>query len=92
MWRGLLWFIWLKVEIALPAGSIPGNTSPMRLNEPWTRPDNGTARAKVPGRERGSCGLFEEEEEGTGIASDVKLQGEDLGTPGCLRSVDTGPS
>jgi len=38
-------------------------------------------------------GLFEEEEEGIGIASDVvKVEGEDLATPGpCyyLRSVDT---
>ena len=35
-------------------------------------------------------GLFEEEEEGTGIASDVvKVEGEDPATPGCLRSVDT---
>ena len=36
-------------------------------------------------------GPFEEEEEGTGIASDVvKVEGEDLATPGdYLRSVDT---
>ena len=36
-------------------------------------------------------GPFEEEEEGTGIASDViKVKGEDLATPGYyLRSVDT---
>jgi len=36
-------------------------------------------------------GLFEEEEEGTGIASDVvKVEGEDLATPGDYsRSVDT---
>ena len=35
-------------------------------------------------------GPFEEEEKGTGIASDVvKVQGEDPGTPGSLRSVDT---
>jgi len=33
-------------------------------------------------------GLFEEEEEGIGIASDVvKVQGEDPATPGCLREV-----
>jgi len=31
-------------------------------------------------------GLFEEEEEGPGVASDVvKVEGEDLATPGCLR-------
>jgi len=31
-------------------------------------------------------GLFEEEEEGTNVASDVvKVQGEDPDTPGCLR-------
>ena len=35
-------------------------------------------------------GPFEEEEEGTGIASDVvNVKGEDPGSPGCLRSVDT---
>ena len=36
-------------------------------------------------------GLFEEEEEGTGIASDVvKVEGEDPATPGdYLKSVDT---
>ena len=35
-------------------------------------------------------GPFEEEEERTGIASDVvKVKGEDPATPGCLRSVDT---
>ena len=34
-------------------------------------------------------GPFEEEEEGTGIASDaVKIKGEDPATPGCLRCVD----
>jgi len=33
-------------------------------------------------------GPFEEEEEGIGIASDVvKVNGEDLATPGCLREV-----
>jgi len=35
-------------------------------------------------------GLFEEEEEGIGIVSDVvKVEGEDPATPGSLRSVDT---
>jgi len=34
-----------------------------------------------------SCGSFEEEEEGTSVASDVvKVQGEDQDTPGYLRS------
>jgi len=35
-------------------------------------------------------GLFEEEEQGTGIADDVvSVEGDDLATPGCyLRSVD----
>ena len=34
-------------------------------------------------------GPFEDEEEGTGAASDVlKVEGEDPGTPGSLRSVD----
>jgi len=32
-----------------------------------------------------SCGPFEEEEEGTGVASDVvKVEGEDPATPGSL--------
>ena len=36
-------------------------------------------------------GLFEEEEEGTGVASDVvKVQGEDPATPGPLKRNDTG--
>jgi len=35
-------------------------------------------------------GPFEEEEEGTGIASDVKVKGKDPATPGYyLRSFDT---
>jgi len=35
-------------------------------------------------------GPFDEEEEGTGIASDiVKVKGEDPAISGCLRSVDT---
>jgi len=65
--------------------------SPMRPNELWTRQDNGAARAQAPDCQRGSCGSVQrEEEEGTGIASDVvKVKGEDPGTPGCQRSVDT---
>ena len=55
VWRVLLWFIWLKVQIALPAGSIPGHTSPTRPNEHWTCPDD-DARAQAPGCQRSSCG------------------------------------
>jgi len=64
----------------------------MGPNELWTRLDIGATRARASGRQRGNCqiGLFEEEEEGTGIASDVvKVKGKDPATQGCLRSVDT---
>jgi len=37
-------------------------------------------------------GPFEEEEEGTGVTSDVvKVQGKDLATPGPLKRNDPGP-
>jgi hypothetical protein len=55
----------------------------MSPNEHWTRPDNRAAT----GCRRGSwfVGPFDEEEKGTGIASDeVKAKGEDPGTPGPL--------
>ena len=65
----------------------------MRLNEIWTCPDDGAARAQAPGCQRSSLGLFEKEEEETrtSITSDVvKMKGEDPDTPGYyLRSVDT---
>jgi len=50
-------------------------------------PRHGAARAKAPGCQRHSLlGKFEEEEEGIGVTSDVvKVQGEDLATPGSLR-------
>jgi len=43
----------------------------------------------APGcQRRWLLGLFEKEEEGIGITSDVdKVQGEDPATPGCLREV-----
>ena len=50
---------------------------------PWHKPMviNGTV-----------VGPFEEEEEGTGIASDVvKVQGEDPVTPGCRKELTPGP-
>jgi len=58
----------------------------MSPNERLTYIDNGAARAQVPGCQRDNCGSdqFEEQEEGTGIASDeVKVECEDLATPGC---------
>jgi len=63
----------------------------MRPNELWTRPDT-EPPGLAPGCPRCQLlGPFEEEEEGTGITSDVvKVQGEDRATPGYyLRSVDT---
>ena len=56
---------------------------PTRPNELWT---DGFARAQAPGCNVVVVGSFEEEEEGTGIASDVvKVEGEDPDTPGHLR-------
>jgi len=73
--------------------------SPIRLNELWTCTDDGNARSQAPGCQRSSFGSlsprthgpFEEEGEGTSIASDVvKVKDEDPDTPGYyLRSVDT---
>ena len=60
----------------------------MRLNELWTCPDDEADRAQAPGVRVNVVvvGPFEEEEEGTGVASDVvKVQGEDPDTPGYLR-------
>jgi len=46
----------------------------------------GAARAKAHGVNRVVVGPFEEEEEVTGIASDVvEVEGQDPATPGCLR-------
>ena len=47
--------------------------------------------AQAPGCQHNSLGLFKEEEEENGIASDVvEVKGEDPATPGYyLRSVDT---
>jgi len=54
----------------------------MRPNELRTCPDDGAARAQAPGCQRVVVGPFEEEEEGTSVASDVvKVQGEDPDTP-----------
>jgi len=57
----------------------------MRPNELCTHPDNAAARAKATGRQWGSCGS-EKKEEGIDIVSDVvKVEDENLATPGCLR-------
>jgi len=58
----------------------------MRPNELWTCPDT-EPQGLVPGcQQRWLLGLFEEEEEGIGIASDVvQVRGEDPATP-CLLS------
>jgi len=64
--------------------------SPMRPNEFWTCPDDGAARHKPLVFNMVVVGPFKEEEEGTGIASDVvKVDGEDPATPDdYLRCVD----
>jgi len=57
----------------------------MSPNEPWTCPDDGAARVKTLVVNGVVVGPFEEEEEGTGVSSDVvKVEGEDPGTPGTL--------
>jgi len=57
----------------------------MRPNELWTCPHDGAARHKPLVVNGVVVGPFEEEEEGTGVASDVvKVQGEDPATPGPL--------
>ena len=57
----------------------------MRPNELWTCPRDGDAWYKPMVINGTVVGPFEEEEEGTGIASDVvKVQGEDPATPGLL--------
>jgi len=63
----------------------------MRPNELLTCSDNGAARTQAPGCQRNSLGLFKEEEEENGIASDVvEVKGEDPATGGYyLRCVDT---
>jgi len=69
---------------------ISGYTSPMRLNEHWTCPDTEPLGLAPGCQRRELLGPFEEEEQGTSIASDVvKVKGEDPGTSGSLRSVDT---
>jgi len=48
----------------------------MRLNEPWTCPDDGAARAQAPGCQHGSCGSVRRGRGGICIASDVvKVEG-----------------
>ena len=57
----------------------------MRPNELWTCPHDGAARAKALVVNGVVVGPFEEEEEGTGVTSDVvKVEGEDPATPGPL--------
>ena len=57
----------------------------MRPNELWTCRRDGAAMAQPMVINVTVVGPFEEEEEGTGIASDVvKVKGEDPATPGLL--------
>ena len=57
----------------------------MRPNELWTCPRVGAAMHKPMVVNGTVVGPFEEEEEGTGIDSDVvKMEGEDPTTPGLL--------
>ena len=65
--------------------SPPSEIPEFSLSERAVTPDDGAARTQVPGCQQRSCGSFEEEEEGAGVASDVlKVQGEDPATPGPL--------
>ena len=57
----------------------------MRPNEVWTYPDDGDPWYKSMVVNGVVVGPFEEEEEGTGVTSDVvKVEGEDPATPGPL--------
>jgi len=59
----------------------------MRPNKLWTCPHDGAAGQKALVVNGVVVRTFEEEEEGTGVASDiVKVKGEDLATPGLLPS------
>ena len=58
----------------------------MRPNKLWTCPHDGAARTQPLVVNVIVGGPFEEEEEGTGVASDVvKVEGEERDTPGYLR-------
>ena len=84
----LLWFIWLKVGTVYPqpARSISGHMSPMRPNEHWTCLDTEPPGLAPGCQRRYLLDPFEEEEEGSGIASDViNVKGKDPATPGSLR-------
>jgi len=81
----------LKVEIVLPTYRF---NSGLHLNDEAERtldlPRHEASRACPWLSIALVVGSVRREEEGTGIASDiVKVQGEDPGTPGSLRSVDT---
>ena len=67
--------------------------SPMRPNELWTCPDDGAARHKPLVVNGVVVGPLEEEEEGTGVNSDVvKVKGEDPATSGPLiKGMTPGP-
>jgi len=76
---------------SLSTSSIAGYNSPMKPNKHWTCLDTEPPGLAPGCQRRWLLGPFEEEEEGSCIASDVviKVEGEDPGTPGSLRSVDT---
>jgi len=60
--------------------------SPMRPNELWTCPDDGTARAQAPGCQRSSCRSVRRGRGGDWCRHDEdKAKDEDLDTPGYLR-------
>jgi len=60
----------------------------MRPNELWTCKDTEPPGLALGCQRCELLGLFEEEEEGICVSSDVvKVQGEDPATPGCLREV-----
>ena len=86
MCDGHLCFKWLKVGVCpWPAGSTPGHTSLMGPNELWTCPNTEPPGLAPSCQRRKLHGLFEEQEEGTGVVSDVvKVTGVGPATPGPL--------
>ena len=86
MCDGYVWFKLLKIRVCpWPACSTPGHTSLMSLNEHWVAHTLEPPGQKLLVVNGVVVGPFEEEEEGTGVSSDVvKVEGEDPTTPGPL--------